>query len=343
MSSRNFREDMAWTGDVKYHAGAHARDQGRRARWTWSSRCRRTRATSRRSIRSSRAWRARPAPIVDAPGAPTFDPARSAADPDSRRRGVPRPGHRRRDAEPEPAARLRHRRHDPHHRQQPARVHGRRRASRTARRYASGLARGFKIPIVHVNADDPEACVEAARLAFAYRAALPARLPDRPDRLPALRPQRGRRAGVHAAADVPEDRRAPDRARDLGARRSSSAASIDAGARRRARQEAHRRAAAGARRRCKPEQDFVEPQPEPPPPGAAAQGRDRGAARAAARAERRAADAARRLHGPPEARARAREAARTMLDAAGRAHASTGPPPRSWRSRRSSPTASASG
>jgi 2-oxoglutarate dehydrogenase E1 component len=35
--------------------------------------------------------------------------------------------------------------------------------------YASGLARGFKIPIVHVNADDPEACIEAARLAFAYR------------------------------------------------------------------------------------------------------------------------------------------------------------------------------
>jgi 2-oxoglutarate dehydrogenase E1 component len=36
--------------------------------------------------------------------------------------------------------------------------------------YASGLARGFKIPIVHVNADDPEACIAAARLAFAYRA-----------------------------------------------------------------------------------------------------------------------------------------------------------------------------
>ncbi len=35
--------------------------------------------------------------------------------------------------------------------------------------YASGVARGFKIPIVHVNADDPEACVSAARLAFAYR------------------------------------------------------------------------------------------------------------------------------------------------------------------------------
>jgi len=38
-------------------------------------------------------------------------------------------------------------------------------------RYASSLARGFNIPIVHVNADDPEACVAAARLAFAYRAA----------------------------------------------------------------------------------------------------------------------------------------------------------------------------
>jgi 2-oxoglutarate dehydrogenase E1 component len=35
--------------------------------------------------------------------------------------------------------------------------------------YASDLAKGFKIPIVHVNADDPEACIEAARLAFAYR------------------------------------------------------------------------------------------------------------------------------------------------------------------------------
>ena len=35
-------------------------------------------------------------------------------------------------------------------------------------KYASGFARGYKIPIVHVNADDVEACIEAARLAFAY-------------------------------------------------------------------------------------------------------------------------------------------------------------------------------
>jgi 2-oxoglutarate dehydrogenase E1 component len=35
--------------------------------------------------------------------------------------------------------------------------------------YASDLAKGYKIPIMHVNADDPVACIEAARTAFAYR------------------------------------------------------------------------------------------------------------------------------------------------------------------------------
>jgi len=34
--------------------------------------------------------------------------------------------------------------------------------------YASDLAKGFEIPIIHVNADDPEACIEAARMAYAY-------------------------------------------------------------------------------------------------------------------------------------------------------------------------------
>lgn len=36
-------------------------------------------------------------------------------------------------------------------------------------RYASDLAKGFEIPIVHVNADDPEACVSAMVLAYEYR------------------------------------------------------------------------------------------------------------------------------------------------------------------------------
>ncbi len=36
-------------------------------------------------------------------------------------------------------------------------------------RYSSDLAKGFDIPIVHVNADDPEAALAAVRLAHAYR------------------------------------------------------------------------------------------------------------------------------------------------------------------------------
>ena len=35
--------------------------------------------------------------------------------------------------------------------------------------YASDLAKGFEIPVVHVNADDPEACMAVARMAYAYR------------------------------------------------------------------------------------------------------------------------------------------------------------------------------
>jgi 2-oxoglutarate dehydrogenase E1 component len=37
--------------------------------------------------------------------------------------------------------------------------------------YASDLAKGFEIPVLHVNADDPEACLAAVRLACAYRTA----------------------------------------------------------------------------------------------------------------------------------------------------------------------------
>src|SRR5699024_3236479 len=36
-------------------------------------------------------------------------------------------------------------------------------------RYSSDLAKGFDIPVVHVNADDPDACVDAIKLAFEYR------------------------------------------------------------------------------------------------------------------------------------------------------------------------------
>ena len=36
-------------------------------------------------------------------------------------------------------------------------------------RWASDIAKGFDVPIIHVNADDVEACVSAIRLAFAFR------------------------------------------------------------------------------------------------------------------------------------------------------------------------------
>ncbi len=40
--------------------------------------------------------------------------------------------------------------------------------------YASDLARGFDIPVFHVNADDPEACLAVVRLAMEYRTAFQA-------------------------------------------------------------------------------------------------------------------------------------------------------------------------
>ena len=40
-------------------------------------------------------------------------------------------------------------------------------------RHASDLAKGFDIPIIHVNADDAEACLAAVRLAMVYRRGIP--------------------------------------------------------------------------------------------------------------------------------------------------------------------------
>src|SRR5258707_727343 len=43
------------------------------------------------------------------------------------------------------------------------------RVPRRSRRWASDLAKGFDVPIIHVNADDVPACTSAVRLAFAFR------------------------------------------------------------------------------------------------------------------------------------------------------------------------------
>src|SRR5204863_1776198 len=169
VSSRNFREDMAWTGDVKYHAGAlRAIKDGRAMNLEISMPPNPSHLEAVDPIVEGMARAA--GTKTDEPGAPKFDPSRSvpilihgdAAFPGqgivaetlnlSRLRGYDTGGTIHIIAN-----------------NQLGFTADTRDSYSTS--YASGLARGFKIPIVHVNADDPAACVEAARLAFAYRAA----------------------------------------------------------------------------------------------------------------------------------------------------------------------------
>ena len=88
--------------------------------------------------------------------------------PAARRRRVPRPGRRRRNAEP---AGLRgYSTGGTVHIIQDNQV-GFTTDPEDARStpYAGDLAKGFNVPIIHVNADDVEACISAVRLAMAYR------------------------------------------------------------------------------------------------------------------------------------------------------------------------------
>ena len=66
-------------------------------------------------------------------------------------------------------------------------------------RYSSDLAKGFDVPIVHVNADDPEAALAAARLALAYRESS-ATTSWSTSWVTAVRAQRAGRGRVHAAS-----------------------------------------------------------------------------------------------------------------------------------------------
>ena len=134
--------------------------------------------------------------------------------------------------------------------------------------YASGLARGFKIPIVHVNADDPVACLEAARLAWEYRARF---------RRDCLIDLVGYRRHGHNEGDEPAFtqplmyKKVAEHptvreifAATLVQQEKQTQDAVDALVRR------HMTALEQTLAALKPEQDFVAPLPEPVPAGVAA-------------------------------------------------------------------------
>lgn len=137
--------------------------------------------------------------------------------------------------------------------------------------YASGLARGFKIPITHVNADDPVACIEAARLAIAYRQRF---------KLDYLIDLVGYRKYGHNEGDEPAFTQ-PQVYQIVAAhpsvREKYAKALVEAGTLTQAQADAmvQQRMAEleKAYAEVKPEQDYVPPVPEVPPSGAAKKAR----------------------------------------------------------------------
>ena len=263
--SRTFQEDMAWTGDVKYHAGAHRAIKGGAAIDLVVSMP--PNPSHLEAVDPVVEGMARAAgTTVDGAGAPRFDPARSVpilihGDAAFPGQGVV--------AETLNLSRL------PGYstggtihiivNNQLGFTTGAEDLYSTS--YASGLARGFKIPIVHVNADDPEACVEAARLAFAYRERF-----QRDFLIDLIGYRRyGHNEGDEPAFTQPlmyQRIAAHPTVREIWARTLVGRGVVTA---EQAESLASRHSAEMQRayEGLKPEQDLVEPEPEPAPPGAA--------------------------------------------------------------------------
>jgi len=168
VQSRNFHEDLGWTGDVKYHLGAQRAVKGGEAVGLVITMP--PNPSHLEAVNPVAEGMARAAgTVVDKQGAPHFDPTRTLpilihGDAAFSGQGVV--------AETLNFYRL------PGY-STGGTIHiiadnqlGYTTTTEEYRSslYASGLARGFKIPLVHVNADDPLACIEVARLATAYRA-----------------------------------------------------------------------------------------------------------------------------------------------------------------------------
>ena len=263
--SRTFREDMAWTGDVKYHAGAlRAIRGGAQLDLVVSMPPNPSHLEAIDPVVEGMARAA--GTIVDGGGAPRFDPARSVpilihGDAAFPGQGIV--------AETLNLSRL------PGY-STGGTIHviaNNQLGFTTAPEdsystsYASGLARGFKIPIVHVNADDPEACVEAARLAFAYRARF-----HRDFLIDLI----GYRRYGHNEGDEPgftqplmyQKIAAQPTVREIWGRTLVERGAIDA-ALADVSVTAYLNELQEAYEKLQPE-DFIEPTPETPPPGAAA-------------------------------------------------------------------------
>ncbi len=263
--SKNFREDMAWTGDVKYHAGAHRAIKGGAAMDLVVSMP--PNPSHLEAVDPVVEGMARAAgTLVDGGGPPRFDPRRSlpvlihgdAAFPGqgvvaetlnlSRLPGYSTGGTIHIIANNQLGFTT-----DP--------------VDVASTSYASGLARGFKIPIVHVHADDPEACVEAARLAVAYRARF-----QRDFLIDLIGYRRhGHNEGDEASFTQPlmyQKIAAHPTVREIWARTLVERGQIEA----ERVEEMNRSRLADLQSvmdKLEPEQDYVEPLPEPPPPGAA--------------------------------------------------------------------------
>jgi 2-oxoglutarate dehydrogenase E1 component len=160
------RLDLGWMGDVKYHAGGTA--ESRAGGHLWVSMA--PNPSHLEAVNPVVAGMARAAgTLADGPGAPIFDGAMTLpvlihGDSAFPGQGIV--------AETLNLSRL-----DGYHTDGAIHIIANNQLGFTATpgesystSYASGLARGFKIPIIHVNADDPAACLEAARMAWEYRA-----------------------------------------------------------------------------------------------------------------------------------------------------------------------------
>ena len=263
---KTFAEDMSWTGDVKYHAGARRAMQGGATMDVVVSMP--PNPSHLEAVDPVVVGMARAAGTsVDQPGPPKFDPAVSlpilihgdAAFPGQ---GVV--------AETLNLSRLEGYNtggtiHIIVNNQLGFTTDARDEYSTS---YASGLARGFKIPIVHVNADDPEACVAAARLAIAYRHRF------KRDFLIDLIGYRryGHNEGDEPAFTQPRMYQTINRhptVRELWARTLVERGAMAQGAA----EDMARRFMENLQQTMdglKPEQDYIEPQPIEPPAGAAA-------------------------------------------------------------------------